>query len=105
MKTGYWPLFRYNPARREQGKNPLVLDAKGPSLPLTQFTNNETRYRMLVLADPAAAKVLGEEAQQDVEQRWRLYEHMASNGSAAPATPAEPAPAVAAAVPGGEGAA
>jgi pyruvate-ferredoxin/flavodoxin oxidoreductase len=85
-KSGYWPLFRYNPALREQGKNPLVLDSKDPSVPLAQFTNNETRYRMLVHADPIAAKTLGEAAQHDVERRWALYQHLAT-GAEAPAAP------------------
>jgi pyruvate-ferredoxin/flavodoxin oxidoreductase len=78
VKSGYWPLFRFNPMLAAQGKNPLVLDSKAPSVPLTEFTNNETRYTMLVSADPAAAKTLGELAQQDVNARWKLYSHWAT---------------------------
>ena len=78
VKSGYWPLFRFNPMLTAQGKNPLVLDSKAPSVPLTEFTNNETRYTMLVRADPAAAKTLGELAQQDVNARWKLYSHWAT---------------------------
>jgi pyruvate-ferredoxin/flavodoxin oxidoreductase len=79
VKTGYWPLFRYNPALRDQGRNPLQLDARPPSVPLAQFTNNETRYRMLVHADPAAAQRLAELAQGDVQRRWSLYTHLAAS--------------------------
>ena len=78
VKSGYWPLFRFNPMLAAQGKNPLVLDSKAPSVPLTEFTNNETRYTMLVRADPAAAKTLGELAQHDVNARWKLYSHWAT---------------------------
>ncbi len=78
VKTGYWPLFRYNPALRAQGKNPLVLDSKAPSAPLASYTNNETRYTALVHADPTAAQALGDAAQHDVEARWKLYAHLAT---------------------------
>jgi pyruvate-ferredoxin/flavodoxin oxidoreductase len=84
VRTGYWPLFRFNPALRAQGKNPLMLDSKAPSAPLSQYTNNETRYTALVHADPAAAKQLASLAQHDVEARWKLYAHwatLAGNGA------------------------
>ena len=78
VQTGYWPLFRFNPALRAQGKNPLQLDSKAPSAPLSQYTNNETRYTALVHADPAAAQQLARLAQHDVEARWKLYAHWAT---------------------------
>jgi pyruvate-ferredoxin/flavodoxin oxidoreductase len=78
VQTGYWPLLRYNPALAAQGKNPLLLDSKAPSLPLAQYTKSETRYTMLAHSDPAAAKRLGALAQQDVADRWRMYAYMAA---------------------------
>jgi len=78
VQSGYWPLFRYNPALRDGGLNPLHIDSKAPSVALTQYTNNETRYTMLNHADPAAAKALGALAQQDVTARWKLYAYMAT---------------------------
>jgi pyruvate-ferredoxin/flavodoxin oxidoreductase len=96
VKTGYWPLFRYDPARTERGEPALQLDAKAPSVPLVQFTNNETRYRMLVHADPVHAQVLADEAQQDVVRRWARYEQMAAahtNGNGKGAAAAAPATA------------
>ncbi len=78
VKSGYWPLYRYDPARAQGA---MQLDAKAPSLPLTDFTNNETRYRMLVHADPAAAAKLAAEAQGDVDRRWKRYEHLAELGA------------------------
>ena len=77
VKTGYWPLLRFNPALAAQGKNPLILDSKAPSLPLEQYTRSETRYTMLAHSDPAAAKRLADLAQQDVATRWRTYAFMA----------------------------
>ncbi len=76
--SGYWPLLRYNPALAVQGKNPLQLDSKAPSLPLEKYVYNETRYTVLTRTDPERAKALLAEAQEDVRRRWRLYEHWAS---------------------------
>jgi pyruvate-ferredoxin/flavodoxin oxidoreductase len=76
--SGHWPLFRYNPDLVEEGKNPLQLDSKPPSVPLKQYAYNETRYSMLAHSNPEAAAELLERAQDDVRSRWRLYEHWAS---------------------------
>jgi pyruvate-ferredoxin/flavodoxin oxidoreductase len=70
--------MRYNPALAGQGKNPLVLDSKAPTLTLDKFENNETRFTMLNRSDPEAAKRLLESAQAEVNARWRLYEHWAA---------------------------
>jgi pyruvate-ferredoxin/flavodoxin oxidoreductase len=78
VQSGYWPLMRYNPDLKKQGKNPLVLDSRAPSLPLQKYIYNETRYTMLAQADPAAAKELLRLAEDDVRERWRTYEHLAA---------------------------
>jgi pyruvate-ferredoxin/flavodoxin oxidoreductase len=78
VQSGYWPLVRYNPDLRKQGKNPLTLDSRPPSLPLAKYIYNETRYTMLVQADPSAARELLGLAQDDVNERWRTYEYLAS---------------------------
>ncbi len=76
--SGYWPLIRYNPDLRNQGKNPLHLDSRAPSIPLKQYIYNETRYTMLAQANPAQARELLRLAEQDVRERWRMYEHLAA---------------------------
>jgi pyruvate-ferredoxin/flavodoxin oxidoreductase len=78
VQSGYWPLVRYNPELAAQGKNPLTLDSKAPSIPLQDYVYNETRYSMLTKSKPEQAKVLLKLAQEDVLTRWKLYEHMAS---------------------------
>jgi pyruvate-ferredoxin/flavodoxin oxidoreductase len=77
-QSGHWPLLRYNPDLVADGKNPLQLDSKPPSLPLKQYVYNETRYTMLAHSDAAAASRLLQQAEADVQARWRLYEHWAS---------------------------
>jgi pyruvate-ferredoxin/flavodoxin oxidoreductase len=78
VQSGYWPLVRYNPALKEEGKNPFQLDSRPPSLPLKKYVYNETRYTMLAQSDPEAARELLALAEQDVRERWRLYEQLAS---------------------------
>jgi pyruvate-ferredoxin/flavodoxin oxidoreductase len=78
VQSGYWPLYRYNPELAKQGKNPLILDSKAPALPLEKYIYNETRYTMLVRSNPEAARHLLAVAQEEVNKRWRLYEHLAS---------------------------
>jgi pyruvate-ferredoxin/flavodoxin oxidoreductase len=77
--SGYWPLMRYNPSLREQGKNPFQLDSKAPSIPLKDYTYNEARYSMLARSHPEVAKRLLEEAQQDVEREWSVYADRAAD--------------------------
>ncbi len=78
VQTGYWPLYRYNPALHAEGKNPLILDSKEPTLPLEQFAYNETRYRMLLQSNEERAEALMQLAQHDVRERWEHYHEMAT---------------------------
>ncbi len=84
VKAGAWPLYRYNPTWAAQGKNPLKLDSKAPSIPLSDFAYNETRYRMLLRSDEARAEKLMKMAQKDAKSRWELYEQMAAMHYEAP---------------------
>jgi pyruvate-ferredoxin/flavodoxin oxidoreductase len=60
-----------------QGKNPFQLDSRPPTLALKNFAYNETRYTMLAKSHPEAARKLLEAAQEDVTNRWRLYDYWA----------------------------
>ena len=76
--SGYWPLFRYDPRRVAEGKNPFQLDSRPATLPLDQYIYKETRYNMLVHSNPDVAKELLKEAEQDVRVRWKSYEQLAA---------------------------
>ena len=76
--SGYWPLMRYNPALRLEGKNPFQLDSKAPSIPFKQYAYQEARYTMLVRSNPEAARDLLKAAQDDVERQWRVYSNRAA---------------------------
>jgi pyruvate-ferredoxin/flavodoxin oxidoreductase len=71
--SGHWPLMRYNPALRTEGKNPFQLDSKAPSIALKEYSYHEARYTMLARSRPEVAKKLLQEAQDDVEREWRVY--------------------------------
>jgi pyruvate-ferredoxin/flavodoxin oxidoreductase len=77
VESGYWPLFRYHPDRIKEGKNPLMLDSKPPSIPLKDYVYNEGRFKSLLDTNPAAAEELLKLAQAEVDYRFRLYEKMA----------------------------
>ena len=78
VKSGVWPLYRYNPDLVKEGKNPLTLDYKEPSIPVKDFAYNETRYRMLTQTNEERAEMLLKEAQQDALNRWQKYSQMAA---------------------------
>ncbi|MCU0229440.1 MAG: thiamine pyrophosphate-dependent enzyme, partial [Bryobacterales bacterium] len=78
VDTGYWPMYRYNPVLAADGKNPLQLDSRDPKTPLKQYTQNETRFTMLMRSNPEAAEGFLKGAQKDIEDRWKLYKHLAS---------------------------
>jgi len=78
VQSGYWPLIRFNPDLDKEGKSPLQLDSKAPSIPLEEYIYNENRYKMLTRIMPEEAKKLLKEAQEGVLKRWKLYEHLAS---------------------------
>jgi pyruvate-ferredoxin/flavodoxin oxidoreductase len=78
VKSGCWPLVRFNPELVREGKNPLQIDSKAPSIPLEDYIYNENRYNVLRHTLPDEAAKLLVEAQEDVKRRWKIYEHMAS---------------------------
>ena len=80
VASGYWPLIRYDPVARAGGGNPFLLDSPRPRIPLADYTHRELRYRALGNTDPAEAERLAGLAQQAVDQRWEIYEEMATHG-------------------------
>jgi pyruvate-ferredoxin/flavodoxin oxidoreductase len=93
VASGHWPLMRYDPLLRAAGGNPFLLDSPRPRIALADYLYRELRYRMLANANPAEADRLLGLAQQAVDQRWQVYEEMATRGAQAfPADTRKPAP-------------
>lgn len=76
VKSGHWMLYRYNPDLLHQGKNPLQLDSKEPSISFEQYAYAENRWRTLIGKDPERAKWLLEAGQMDCKRRWNLYKQL-----------------------------
>jgi pyruvate-ferredoxin/flavodoxin oxidoreductase len=75
VASGYWPLIRYDPVTRA-----FLLDSPRPRLPLSAYTAQELRFRILARTDPEAAAQLAGRAEEEVRQRWTTYEEMAARG-------------------------
>ncbi len=78
VQSGIWPLYRFNPALPAEGKNPLQIESKDPTVPVEEYAYKETRYRMLLQSDEARAEALMRSAREDVQKRWNLYKQMAA---------------------------
>lgn len=78
VASGYWPLFRYNPAMRGIDENPLRMDSVQPSIPLKNYRQNEIRYTALARANPSEADKLLRMAQAVVTEKYRYYESLAA---------------------------
>ena len=77
VKSGYWPLYRFQPSDVDDGQ-PFKLDSKAPSIPVRDFAATETRYAILSAPTRTAARELSSLLQADIDERWRYYEQLAS---------------------------
>ncbi len=78
VDTGYWLLYRYNPALAKEGKNPLILDSKDPKLEYQTFLDNEIRYKTLSQNYPDIAKKLFVQAAEEAKKRYEDFKKLAS---------------------------
>jgi Pyruvate:ferredoxin oxidoreductase and related 2-oxoacid:ferredoxin oxidoreductases, beta subunit len=78
VKSGHWPLYRFNPKLREAGKNPFTLDTLRPNIPLWDYRKNETRFVSLQRSNPDVAQRLLDEAQQVTNFKWKQLEELAA---------------------------
>ncbi len=68
VKSGYWPLFRYNPSKVKGER--FALDSKDAVLPLKDFLYDETRFSILERQNPENAQALLTGAQAGVHEHW-----------------------------------
>jgi len=87
VKSGHWPLIRFDPRLAEAGGNPFKLDSAAPSQPIKEFMESETRFAMLARSHPEAAQRFLEAAQQDAERRFKAYQDMALDRHSGAVTP------------------
>jgi len=72
VQCGHWPLYRYNPELEDEGKNPLTIDSKEPTITFDEYAMGENRYRMLKRVNPENAGKLMELSQKDVLKSWKF---------------------------------
>ncbi len=77
VDSGYWPLYRYDPRRIEQGLNPFQLDSKDPKLPVGEYMKAENRFSALLRQNPERAAELTARLQNFVDARWAKYKYLA----------------------------
>jgi pyruvate-ferredoxin/flavodoxin oxidoreductase len=77
VACGHWPLYRFDPRLAQQGKNPLQLDSKTPTVTFEEYAYGENRYRVLKQSKPEVAAQLLKLASSDVAQRYALMEQLA----------------------------
>lgn len=73
VKSGYWNLFSFNPALKDEGKNPFTLSSKPGDGTYQEFLNNETRFTRLTRSFPERAEKLFDESETTAKER---YEHL-----------------------------
>lgn len=75
--TGFWPLYRFDPRRADEGKLPLALDSRPPSDALAETLLNEQRFRRLNAQQPEVAEQLWQDAAADLQKRYDFLARMA----------------------------
>jgi pyruvate-ferredoxin/flavodoxin oxidoreductase len=77
VNSGVWPLYRYNPALTESGKNPFQLDSKEPSMDPADYMYKEIRYRSLKEIRPEEAQKFLESARVNAKNQYQQYKYLA----------------------------
>jgi len=78
VQSGQWLLYRFHPDRATKGENPMQLDSPPPRIKVKEYLGMENRFKMLTKSRPEEALRFHEQAQLDADQRWLLYQQLAS---------------------------
>ena len=77
VESGAWVLYRYNPVLAAEGKNPLSIDSKEPTVDIGEYMYNEVRFRALKHTNPERAIKFLEQTRRDAQRRYNFYMHLA----------------------------
>ncbi len=77
VDCGYWDMFRYNPAAKAEGKNPLTIDSKPATADYKEFLLGEARYASLTRSFPDRAEELFNKAADTAKERRAHLEKLA----------------------------
>ena len=76
VAAGYWNMFRFDPRKKAEGKNPFTLDSKPATADYKEFISNETRYSRLKLAFPERAEELFDLADKKAKERYAYLQKL-----------------------------
>ena len=82
VESGYWHLYRYNPERKDEGKNPFILDSAEPTASFKDFIMGQIRYSSLAKEFPSIADKLFDQVEEDARQKYETYKALAENEKA-----------------------
>ena len=77
VECGYWPLYRYNPLLKDEGKNPFIFESKEPNGTIQEFLGGENRYAALEKSFPEESKALRAKIEEDMLKKYEMYKHLA----------------------------
>ena len=77
VESGYWVLYRYNPLKALEGKNPFTLDSKEPTMPVTEFLKGERRYAGLEAIFPERFEKFQGKSEVFYKERYLQYKELA----------------------------
>jgi len=75
VQCGFWPLYHFDPRDEAQ---PFHLDSKAPQGSFEEYAMKQARFAMLARSKPEEAERLLALGQNDIHDRWRLYEQLAA---------------------------
>lgn len=75
-KSGYWPMYRFNPDLRTQGQNPFTWDGVPVDIDFNSYLEEELRYKTLTFSNLREAERLAELAVKDNAQRFKDVQHL-----------------------------
>ena len=81
VECGYWPLYRFNPELKAEGKNPFILESKAPNGNLQEFLGGENRYAALEKTFPEESAKLRAQIEKEVNEKYEMYKHLAERGA------------------------
>ncbi len=77
VESGYWHLYRFDPALKQQGKNPFILDSKEPKSSFRDYIMGEIRFAQIQNTFPDIAEELYTKAEHDAKERYDTYKRLA----------------------------
>ncbi|MEA1996361.1 MAG: hypothetical protein U9N45_01920, partial [Gemmatimonadota bacterium] len=78
VASGSWINYRYDPRRAAEGKNPLQLDTKDPTMSVKEYADGQVRFKSLTRSQPERAEMLMGLAEKHAKDRFRYYKQLAA---------------------------